>query len=281
MHFETISPNPLSSAGRSPTLRTPLVLRWAACRALAAGVGRFRAPWAFWQKPCFGREGPCCIRAMPRHLPWHYPVNPVITSEDFSLCISGRNLGGKIHARSCSGSSAAEQLPACSTANPSKVWLHPDPPFPRNSPLQELVSLGLPIPPGGYFTSKPTPRQGRAPHPSSAPHPRSNTGHIMAGAAAVGQLCSLRFVSLMSPSEGGARVAAGCCQGVGAAQSPAATQEELEQGLELPGICRQIPTAISPDKPVLLVACKLPWVLPKTVEAHTAPGRDLAICSPS
>lgn len=126
-------------------------------------MGRFRAPWAFWQKPCFGREGPCCIRAIPRHLPWHYPVNPVITSEDFLLCISGRNLRGKIHARSCSGSSA----------NPSKVWLHPDPPFPRNSPLQELVSLGLPIPPGGYFTSKPTPKAGQGTHPQ--PHARGPT----------------------------------------------------------------------------------------------------------
>lgn len=95
MHFETISPNPLLSAGRSPTLRTPLVLRWAACRALTTGVDRFRAPWAFWQKPCFGREGPCRIRPMPHHLPRRYPINPVITSEDFSLCISGHNLGGK------------------------------------------------------------------------------------------------------------------------------------------------------------------------------------------
>lgn len=100
---------------------------------------------------------------MPRHLPWHYLVNPVITSEDFLLCISGRNLRGKIHARSCSGSSA----------NPSKVWLHPDPPFPRNSPLQELVSLGLPIPPGGYFTSKPTPKAGQGTHPQ--PHARGPT----------------------------------------------------------------------------------------------------------
>lgn len=178
---------------------------------------------------------------MPCHLPWHYLVNPVITSEDFLLCISGRNLRGKIHARSCSGSSA----------NPSKVWLHPDPPFPRNSPLQELVSLGLPIPPGGYFTSKPTPKAGQGRAPILSPMPEVQHREHHGGGRCCGGTVLLVFCILDVSIRG-------WCQDVGAAQSPAATQEELEQGLEPPGICRQIPTAISPDKPVLLVACKLP-----------------------
>lgn len=132
------------------------------------------------------------------------------------------------------------------------------PHFHVTPPYRNWLAWDSPSLQGVMSQASPPPRQGRAGHPSSVPCPRSNTGNITAGAAAVGELCSLRFVSSMSPSEGGARVAARCCQDVGAAQSPAATQEELEQGLEPPGICRQIPTAISPDKPVLLVACNLP-----------------------